>query len=92
MGPVVPRRARMLVRKRTNPKNILQYVYRYGTHTLEDWASTMKSVFGSRGTRGDAMSTFPPCGTLASRIQEPRRHVRPYLQPSFNRRRLSCIG
>jgi hypothetical protein len=66
IGQAVPRRASKLVRQKTNPQTVFQFVYRFGTHALEDWESKLKSVLVSRDTRGDVMANLPRAARLTA--------------------------
>ena len=47
-----------MVPRRIPPTNVIQFVYRYGTHAFEDWAAKLQSVVIPSATRGDAVATL----------------------------------
>jgi hypothetical protein len=54
-----------LVRRKIPRKNVIQFVYRYGTNALEDWHAKLQSVVIPNSTRGDAVATL----SLSARLK-----------------------
>ena len=65
IGQVASKKAKLLVRRKIPRNNVIQFVYRYGTHALEDWHAKLQSVVIPNSTRGDAVATL----SLSARLK-----------------------